>query len=229
MTPSYHMLGGGVTATVAPAFDGFVSDDFALFTIPEFAPRMRALGERLRPRLEALAALLAPRLEDALGVTLYPHVAQHRRRSVNPPPETWAAFGPDPRRYKAYAHYAVGIDAEGVWLRLVLKDEAEADRAALARLLADDAGLTSSLPADMRVRGPAGEREVGAPATEREVAVLGRRRDASWSVGRDLRADHPDLVRAEGVVARAVEAFAALAPVWRRLPSSPWSRTHTFR
>lgn len=207
---------------VASGFVGFEATDFAAFAIAGFPERMEALRGRVRPKLVALAEGLSPRLGASLGITLHPHVAAHMRRTVNPPPETWAAFGPEPRRYKAFAHYALGIDLEGIWLRLVLKDEALADRQALARLLEADPRLGADLPADMEVVAERSRRPAHTAPDEAEVARLVRRADAQWAVGRRLMAGDPRLARATGVEEAALETFGALAPLWRRFPSSPW-------
>lgn len=205
------------------AFRGFVADDFDVFAHAGFEPRMAALRGHLRPRLVALADELAPILSRAAGVTLYPHVAAHMRRTVNPPPETWAAFGPDPRRYKAHAHLALGVEAHGAWLRLVLKDEALADRQALAHILAraPQAAL-ADLPRDMCVRlADGGERPAHAPAGEAELGRLSRKSEAQWAVGRSLARTDPALATEAGVEAATLDALGALLPLWRRLPSWP--------
>ena len=210
-----------VTSAV-PGFTGFVAEDFDLFAIEGFAPRMEALRGHLRPRLVSLAEALGPHLSAVAGHTLYPHVAAHLRRSVNPPPETWAAFGPDPRRYKALAHFAVGIEARGLWLRLVLKDEALRDRTALAqRLRAGRRATLARLPADMAVHTATGSRPVGASTADGEIARLRRKSEAAWAVGRDVARTEPALRSAAGVEALILDACAAILPVWRLLPSWP--------
>jgi uncharacterized protein YktB (UPF0637 family) len=225
MVPWRQQARGGDTVAVTAAMAGFVPEDFAVFELAGFEERMRALRERLRPRLVALAEELAPVLSERVGATLYPHVAAHLRRTVNPPPETWAAFGPDPRRYKAFAHYAVGVDAGGVWLRLVLKDEASDDRRALAALLSGTgASPVRRLPADMQVVWAQGARPARSAPAPGEVDRLLRRQGAQWAVGRDVARDRPELARADTAAALALDTFASLAAVWRALPSAPWSR-----
>jgi uncharacterized protein YktB (UPF0637 family) len=207
---------------VTTAFAGFALEDFEVFALEGFEPRMEALRGRLRPRLVLLAEALAPRLSDVADHALYPHVAAHLRRSVNPPPETWAAFGPDPRRYKALAHFAVGIDRDGLWLRLVLKDEALSDRQALARRLKGARrAYLGVLPPDMSVHTAAGVRSVRTSASDAEIARLGRKNEAQWAVGRDVARTDPAVESGAGVEALALDAFAAVLPLWRRLPSWP--------
>ncbi|ADG07244.1 DUF1054 domain-containing protein [Kyrpidia tusciae] len=115
-------------------FNGFEAEDFAVFSIPEFEARMEAIRSRVRPKLTALADELAPRLSRETGAPFYPHVAAHARRKVNPPDETWMALSRSPRGYKRYAHFEVGIGAEEVFVRLVIKPEAD-DKPGAARWL----------------------------------------------------------------------------------------------
>lgn len=117
-------------------FSGFEPADHQVFAITDFVKGMAAIRSRVTPKLTALGESLAPRLTAALGEPFFPHVAKHMRRSVNTPPETWVAFGRDPRKYKMYAFLGVIASRRGVDVRLVLKDEAEGDKATLADALA---------------------------------------------------------------------------------------------
>jgi uncharacterized protein YktB (UPF0637 family) len=116
-------------------FTGFTEEQFDVFDIPDFAARMAAIRDLVRPALRALGETLAPRLSDLVGCPLFPRVALHARRRVNPPDDTWVAFGQSERGYKGFAHLAVGIESAGAYTALVLKSEAEDDRKRLGTLL----------------------------------------------------------------------------------------------
>jgi uncharacterized protein YktB (UPF0637 family) len=207
-------------------FSGFRPEDFQVFQVPDFAGRMQALRTYLRPRLVDLAQNLAPTLAQAAGVNLYAHVAAHLRRRVHPPEETWAAFGPSPRSYKDAAHYALGVTAQGIWLRLVLKDEAGEDRRALAHLLQRrrQGERAWSLPDLLEVKSE-GEpplswqawEEAGHPGWER----LLRRQGAQWSVGRSFPRHDGRLSRLSSLEDLAAQGLAEVLPLWRCLPSWP--------
>ncbi len=109
--------------------------DFKVFAIEGFAPRMEALKTSLRPKLTALAGRLVDQVGELTGHTLYVHVAKHARRTVNPPPETWAAFASASRGYKKLPHFALCVSRAGVAARVVLKDEALQARTRLATAL----------------------------------------------------------------------------------------------
>ncbi|MGH7918306.1 MAG: DUF1054 family protein, partial [Candidatus Binataceae bacterium] len=68
---------------------------------------------------------LAPVLARKLHLEFFAHVAKHARRTVNPPPETWAAFGPSPQGYKRYGYLALCISGAGLHARAVVKAEAD--------------------------------------------------------------------------------------------------------
>lgn len=116
-------------------FTGFEPADFELFSIPDFAGRMGAIRAQLRPKLVALGADLNSAIEEALGLPTHPHVAQHMRRRVNPPAETWVAFGRDKRGYKRWAHYRVAVSGDGVRVTVFVEDDAD-DKAAFGATLA---------------------------------------------------------------------------------------------
>jgi hypothetical protein len=104
---------------------GFGRDDFGVFRIEDFSARMNEIYARIRPRLVRLSAQLAPELGRRLHLEFFPHVAKHARRAVNPPPETWAAFGPSPKGYKRYGYLALCVSGAGLHARAVVKSEAE--------------------------------------------------------------------------------------------------------
>jgi len=117
-------------------FPGFEAADFEVFTIPDFADRMAAIRERVRPKLAALGADLRETVEQASGRPAFPHVAQHMRRRVNPPEETWVAFCRDKKGYKRWTHYRVAVSAAGVRVTTFVEDDADDKPAFGARLAA---------------------------------------------------------------------------------------------
>lgn len=134
----------------ATTFGGFTEADFDVFSIPEFAARMATLRERVKPKLIQLGELLPERLSTIMGQTLYPHVAQHLRRSVNPPVQTWVAFSPQPRSYKPFVHLRVAIGEEHLQLLAFVEDYAN-EKATFALNLEQNAGALG----DYLARNPA--------------------------------------------------------------------------
>lgn len=104
---------------------GFTPIDFDVFKVEGFNQRMEQLYAHVRPKLLRLGDELAPELARKLHMEFFPHVAKHARRTVNPPPETWAAFGPSPKGYKRYGYLALCISSTGLHARAVVKSEAD--------------------------------------------------------------------------------------------------------
>jgi uncharacterized protein YktB (UPF0637 family) len=110
------------------AFAGFPPAVFDLFRVPEFTERMALLRSEATPRLWALGEALTGDLSHIAGEPLYPHVAMHMRRRVNPPDDTWVAWGRSLRGYKAVIHFEVGVSAQGTFARVVIKSEGQAEK-----------------------------------------------------------------------------------------------------
>ncbi len=90
-------------------FRGFTKEDFEVFTIEGFENRMNGLKETIRPKLESIGMHFAPTLTTLTGHEIFPHVAKHARRSVNPPKDTWVAFSSNSRGYKMLPHFQIGL------------------------------------------------------------------------------------------------------------------------
>lgn len=104
---------------------GFTPTDFEVFEVEGFSARMEKIYAHIRPKLIRLGHELAPELARKLHLEFFPHVARHMRSSIDPPPETWVAFGPSPRGYKRYGYLALCISRAGLHARAVVKSEAD--------------------------------------------------------------------------------------------------------
>ena len=94
----------------------FTAGDFKVFDLQGFQPRMAAIRAQIRPKLEALGEALSPGVARVAGGDVFAHVAKHARRTVNPPDDTWVAFGPDKRGYKKSCHFKVAVSRHAVRL-----------------------------------------------------------------------------------------------------------------
>ncbi len=119
-------------------FPGWEPADFDLFAIPDFPGRMAEIRARLRPKLLTLAEDLTPALSEIVGQPVFPHVAQHMRRRVNPPDETWVAWCRDKKGYKRWTHYRIAVSGSGVRTTVFVEDDAD-DKEAYAAALQSDA------------------------------------------------------------------------------------------
>jgi uncharacterized protein YktB (UPF0637 family) len=119
-------------------FLGFTPQDFDVFLIEGYAERMPLVRAQIKPKLMQIGAALSSRLSDILGEEVFPHVAQHLRRTVNPPEETWVAFARIKRAYKPVVHLRVAISAEKVRVTAFCEDYAD-DKETFAQNLAANA------------------------------------------------------------------------------------------
>jgi Protein of unknown function (DUF1054) len=198
---------------------GFRPIDFEVFKIPGFGHRMEKIYEHVRPKLIRLGNELAPELSRKLHLELFPHVAKHMRRTVNPPPETWVAFGPSARGYKRYCYLALCISRVGLHARAVVKAEADSRPAMAQRIRAQNTDLVRKFAGTRIARyekwdfirhprpSPAAPELFGALAD-----ALGKKTGSidlgfGWSVGEALRLERDEMV----------EAFRELEPLYRVL------------
>ncbi|MFE8703698.1 YktB family protein [Cytobacillus sp. FJAT-54145] len=91
------------------SFSGFTNTDFDVFNIDGLDERMEALKMNIRPKLEELGKHFSPTLSALTGNEMFPHVAKHARRTINPPKDTWVAFASNPRGYKMLPHFQIGL------------------------------------------------------------------------------------------------------------------------
>jgi len=200
---------------------GFGRADFRVFELEDFSARMQQIAQRIRPRLVRLGAELAPELSRRLHMEFFPHVAKHMRRSVNPPAETWAAWGPSAGGYKRYGYLALCISGAGLHARTVVKSEAD-DRAAMAlRLRAKSADLERTFRGTKVARYDRWEsRRLPRPdAVQRELFesladALDKKTGGidvgfGWPISDAVRLDRAELL----------DAFAELEPLYRILRS----------
>ena len=195
---------------------GFTREDFEVFGIPTFPERMQGIKERIRPKLTALGDDLQPALKTLAKSDVFPHVAQHARRTVNPPPETWVAFGPSTRGYKKYGYFGLVVSRGGLHTRIVVKDEAP-DRPQMAKVLFDRADVLAKVFAEHTVArydrwNYAGLPELTKPTAEfwQGVAeVLARK-----TGGLDVGVGWPVKRAVKLTAAQVAEAFASLLPLY---------------
>ena len=104
---------------------------------------MPLLKERITPKLRLVASALVERMGEALGEKIYPHIALHLRRSVNPPVETWAAFARAARAYKPFVHIRVGVGVDRMRVVVFVEDYAD-DKLLFADNLAKNAAALAA-------------------------------------------------------------------------------------
>jgi uncharacterized protein YktB (UPF0637 family) len=206
------------------AIEPFTAKDFRIFDLDGFAERMAALRARVRPKLETLGTALAPELGRAAGRDLYPHVARHARRTVNPPDDTWVAFGPDRRGYKSAPHFKVAVSRHGVRFLFELGPElaAKAEWARAWRRQAPRIAPALGRSADLAWFKTEHDETPAAPLAtldregwQRLGEALTRTRDGQLVLGRRVDADVAARWSGAALADAARETFGALGPCFR--------------
>jgi uncharacterized protein YktB (UPF0637 family) len=206
---------------MAPAF---VTADFKVFDAKGFRARMGEIRGRIRPKLEAFGHSLAPSVSRSTGGDSFAHVARHARRTVNPPDDTWVAFGPDPRGYKKHPHFKVAVSRNCVRFLFEIGPE-HADKKRWAAAWKKNA--PNLAPVLRRVRDLAWFKN---EHDEEPAAVLGdlsaerlgeladeliRTREGQLVLGRRVAADEAARWSEAQYRTAALETFRALAPLYR--------------
>ena len=107
----------------------------------------RQLGERIQPVFRQIGQDVSPDLTVHLAEDMYVHIAQHARRKVNPPNDTWMAFSPNKRGYKKHPHFQVGLldDHLFIWLAYIYELP---NKSQYATKLLEQQQLLHALPSD---------------------------------------------------------------------------------
>jgi uncharacterized protein YktB (UPF0637 family) len=203
---------------------GFTSRDFDIFDLPDFETRMPTLKAEITPKLKAIGEVLAPRLSEAMGHDIFPHVAQHLRRTVNAPEETWVAFARNKRAYKPFVHTRVAINGTGLKIVCHLEDYARDKPAfaenlkrnakALAAYLAEHAEILSYDLSDPYGKPMAG-RQLNMKAlkafSERLLTV--KSQHVSFAIPIDRSS--PVVANPDMLVEAALKDMALLLPIYR--------------
>ncbi|CAI6021846.1 YktB family protein [Cohnella sp. JJ-181] len=129
-------------------FAGFADPDFDAMIVPGLESRMEAIIGRVRPKLELLGDALAPYLAELCAEPMYPHVAKHARRSVNPPSDTWVAWSRHPRGYKAHPHFQIGLWSTHLFIQFAIIYES-GNKTVFAERAADELeSVRAAIPSD---------------------------------------------------------------------------------
>jgi uncharacterized protein YktB (UPF0637 family) len=219
----------------ATAFAGFTPEDFAVFEAPDYATRMPLLRERIKPGLAQIGAALPERLSLALHETFYAHVAQHLRRTVNAPQETWVAFARASRAYKPYVHLRAAISADRFRVLAFVEDDAddklrfaqnlERNAAALALYLLHHPTIQAYDIVDAEGK-PLHGHALDAPALRGFAARMQRVKGQHARFGIAFAPSHPILANGPELLDAIVDAAVKLKPIYDCGVFPDWTYTY---
>lgn len=194
---------------------------FQVFETPGLEARMAALAEKVRPKFEELGEKYSAYFSGITGEEFYSHVAKHMRRTVNPPNDSWVAFAPNKRGYKAVPHFQIGLWDSHVFIILAVIYEATGKSAMAERLL--DSELIADLPDDMVVSGDHMKSEahsVGELGIEGVNKLIYRLRDVKkgeFVIGRHLQRENAYNLSKDQFDELVEKTFEELLPIYNAM------------
>lgn len=130
----------------------WTTTDFDLFAIEGLEKRMTALQQHVQPKFTELGEHFSHQLSAFGTGEFFPHVAKHARRTVNPPTDSWVAFAPSKRGYKALPHFQIGLWGTHLFIIVAVIYE-NPDKKGIAERLEKNLHVLTSLPNDFAVSG----------------------------------------------------------------------------
>ncbi|NLR08714.1 MULTISPECIES: DUF1054 family protein [Lactobacillaceae] len=195
----------------------YQDQDFHVFDDPTLPGRLGKIRQYIDPKFEATVTDLAPTFAR-LSMPIYDHISQHRRRSKNPPPDTWVAFSTSKRGYKMLPHIEIGFWDDRFFIWLAVLQEAKARQTLLSSLKED---LVLQLPTGFECGGDHTDKNCGVPLTRENYQALmatQTQRHAEWQVGRNFRrGDGFFTLSAAGQKQVIQDHVAALLPIYDQL------------
>ncbi len=198
----------------------WTNKDFNVFQINGLEQRMDALNSCVRPKFNKLGENFSAFFSSHLGEEFYPHVAKHARRTVNPPNDSWVAFAPYKRGYKALPHFQIGLWSTHLFIVFAIIYEAPQKNLMAQRLLANKS-LLQQLPNDFIVSGDHMSPEAISMEDAKEDKLdelLIRLRDVKkgeFLVGRHIPREDAIKLSVSQFQQLVEETFTALLPIYK--------------
>lgn len=195
--------------------------DFEVFETPGLEARMSALIERVRPKFEELGTQYASYFSGKTGDEFFPHVAKHMRRTVNPPNDSWVAFAPYKRGYKAVPHFQIGLWESHVFIILAVIYEAPNKSGMAEQLLRSN--LMKQLPEDIVVSGDhmkphaSSLKELGEEGSAKLLARLRDIKKGEFVIGRHVPRKKAAAMSRKQFEQLVEKTFDDLLPVYNTL------------
>ncbi|SFB18226.1 Uncharacterized protein YktB, UPF0637 family [Lentibacillus halodurans] len=199
-------------------FTGFAQSDFDTFTIGGLEERMEAIRGNIQPKFKAIGEELSQTISDMTGNDIYVHIAQHARRTKNPPNDTWMAFCHDKRGYKKHPHFQIGLfdDHLFIWLAYIyeLPNKQEMAKSFLDHM--DD--IQQSIPDDYVISLDHTKKDATSLAEidlEQALTRFQNVKKAEFLIGRHFSPNDPVLQDGQAFLKEAKDTFEKLTPLYK--------------
>lgn len=198
---------------------GFTKEDFGVFELDGLDERMELIRERVQPTFQELGDNYTDYFNEKTGYDLSFHIAQHRRRTTNPPQSTWCAFGGNNRGYKKFPHIQVGINTEHIFIWVSIIDNPRHEHEMGLELIENPENW-KNLPEDYIVSKDHTIREVMPVTDENVEKTLDRLLNVKKGeilIGRIIPMDSDLLEDSDKQQAFVEETFDAILPIYKQL------------
>lgn len=200
-------------------FVSFTQEDFNVFKIEGLEARMDEIRKKIQPKFKIIGLEISKELSSFMTVEPLPiHIAQHLRRTKNPPKDTWCAIGGDKRGYKKYPHFQFGLYQTHLFIWLAFIDNPQFKKEMAQSFISDDTTI-QSLPDDYVVSYDH-TKEMDIPIKESELSKgLVRWRDSKkgeFLVGRQLKFDDPIMKDPQAFHRFMLETYLSLIPIYKQ-------------
>lgn len=193
--------------------------DFDVFLIEGLDERMDALTNIVRPKFHALGDHFSSYFSAKTGDEFFTHVAKHARRTVNPPKDSWVAFAPYKRGYKALPHFQIGLWESHLFIVVGVIYEAP-NKAEMAERLLQQQQLITKLDNSFVLSGDHMSPKTVALTAETTESLLTRLRDVKkgeFLVGRHLTPAEASAMTEQQFIDFAEQTFEQLLPIYNVL------------
>lgn len=200
----------------------WTKEDFQVFDIDGLDERMEALTTIIRPKFNELSETFTGYFNAQTGEEFFGHVAKHARRTVNPPKDSWVAFAPYKRGYKALPHFQIGLWGTHLFIVVAVIYEAP-QKEEMAQRLLKNMQVIKDLSDDYVLSGDHMQPDtisLKEARTEKLEQLLIRLRDikkGEFLVGRRIPADEAIKMSAEQFLQLAEQTFDELLPVYETI------------
>lgn len=195
------------------------TEDFHVFLINGLDERMEALTQIVRPKFQTLGEFFSAYFSANTGDEFFPHVAKHARRTVNHPKDSWVAFAPYKRGYKALPHFQIGLWESHLFIVVGIIYEAP-QKAEMADRLLQHINIFDQLSENFVISGDHMS-PLAIPLSEARdeqlKQLLVRLRDVKkgeFLVGRHIPAEEAIKLSSDEFMQLAEETFDDLLPIY---------------
>lgn len=197
----------------------FRKSDFELFDIEGLDERMDAIRKEIQPVFQQLGDTYIDKVNDYTDFAGSFHIAQHRRRTTNPPESTWSAYGGNKRGYKKYPHIQIGINQEHIFMFLSIIDNPKHEMA-MGDYLLNHPSLWNDLPDDYYVSKDHTKSDIlpaNAENIEHTLKRMMKVKKGEFMVGRVLFPSSPELQENSQQDKFFEETLDGLLPIYSKL------------